>query len=206
MNDAATRNELALTAYRLAIRIAIDYRSNVPLHLDDRISAAVAGLMTAASRFDASKGAPFVAWAAAHIRWSLDEAFLSIAPVKVPQWITKKTLGLEQLSARTREAAFAALSTSPPLDGLPEIAGDDLTPLDALLFEESISQLRESVRRLPRVERYVIERRFGLDGRDPETFPAIAQALGLCAGACHRIQARALRRLRTYLEPATEAA
>jgi RNA polymerase sigma factor (sigma-70 family) len=201
--DIGARNELALSAWPLAIRLACRVCSDDRLHLDDRISAAARGLMDAAATHDPARHVPFAAWAAFHVRHAIGAALSGRPLVRVPQrthWDMSRSEDPEK-----RARAEAAHAGDRPLSAIGEAASDDPGPLDALILREEIARLRSAVRSLPPIERHAIERRWGLGGSDPLTFRALGAELGTSPEQAFRIHRRALGRLRARLAPSQAA-
>jgi RNA polymerase primary sigma factor len=71
---------------------------------------------------------------------------------------------------------------------------------DAVLREIETVQVREAVGRLPERARYVLVRRYGLDGRDSATLAELAEELGLTRERVRQLQREAERRLRVQEE------
>jgi DNA-directed RNA polymerase sigma subunit (sigma70/sigma32) len=69
---------------------------------------------------------------------------------------------------------------------LPERFGD----------REMARDLHRMVGLLPQRHREVVLRRYGLDGRDPETHDRIARRIGVGESRCRQIEHEALQRLR----------
>ncbi len=57
--------------------------------------------------------------------------------------------------------------------------------------EIEIAQLRRAVESLPERERYVLVRRYGLDGHAPDSFSRLAKRLGIFGDRIRRLQERA---------------
>ena len=195
------RNELAVSCWPLAVHLACRYRSQVRLHMDDRLSAASAGLMRAAETFDASRGVPFVSWAAFHIRRAMDRA-MNDRVVRIPAWAHNRKGVVEKLSPATRASARAITI---PIKNPGSIASHEHSPIDSMLSAEQVELLRSAVRSLPSAERYVLSRRYGLHGSDSTskrpTFAQLGRELGVVAGTVCKLEKRALRRLRAVLGP-----
>ncbi len=58
-------------------------------------------------------------------------------------------------------------------------------------WEIELEQLRRAVEDLPQKERYVLVRRYGLDGRDPASLPRLAEKLGISRYRIRDLQKRA---------------
>ncbi len=63
---------------------------------------------------------------------------------------------------------------------------------DAVIEEMEAAWLREAIGRLPQKARYVLVRRYGLDGRDPPTLAELAAELGLSRERVRQLQREAV--------------
>jgi RNA polymerase primary sigma factor len=92
------------------------------------------------------------------------------------------------------DAAIAGDSDLRLQDVLPDAS---LTPLDEALIRKSLEeQLYQLLEQLDPKERLIVERRFGLSDRDPETLAEIGSDLKLSRERVRQIEERALDKLR----------
>lgn len=77
--------------------------------------------------------------------------------------------------------------------------GDETMVEDVLTLKDDIRILMEFVDRLPETEKYIIEKRFGLNGHDVTTQSKIGEELGMSQANISKIEANALRRLYYHL-------
>ncbi|HLU40104.1 MAG TPA: RNA polymerase sigma factor RpoD/SigA [Planctomycetota bacterium] len=78
-----------------------------------------------------------------------------------------------------------------------EIADESLQPVEDQIVEDDLpARLGEAMADLPARERMILNRRYGLDGGEPETLGDIAQDLGISAERVRQLQNAALGRLR----------
>ncbi len=98
-------------------------------------------------------------------------------------------------------------SVDAPLDGDPERSlldaiADDRTPdPEKILQDEDLhAQIRAWLSELNDKQREVVERRFGLNGREISTLEEVGADIGVTRERVRQIQVEALRRLRTMLE------
>jgi RNA polymerase primary sigma factor len=68
---------------------------------------------------------------------------------------------------------------------------------EAAVRHSTLRALKQAVRALPARERLVVVRRYGLDGREPQTLSVLAAALRVSAERVRQIEAKALEKLRT---------
>lgn len=92
------------------------------------------------------------------------------------------------------EASIAGDTDLKLQDVLPDMS---LTPLDEALIRKSLEeQLYQLLEQLDEKERLIVERRFGLSDRDPETLAEIGADLKLSRERVRQIEERALEKLR----------
>lgn len=70
------------------------------------------------------------------------------------------------------------------------------SPFEAIEQRSARDQVRRELSRLPERERFVLESRFGLDGRQPMTFEEIGRVFGVSRERARQIEQEALRKLR----------
>ena len=101
------------------------------------------------------------------------------------------------------------MSLSEPIDTDSE--GNELTLIDVIYSDDSIAddldnkikceKVRRFVEKIPdKREKYIIIRRYGLDGNEPETQKEIAKKLGISRSYVSRIEKKALERLKDMFE------
>jgi RNA polymerase primary sigma factor len=100
-----------------------------------------------------------------------------------------------------RTPAFSDLGKEVELE---QIFNDDrfLSPEAEAMHGESLQQLRGLLDRIDHTEASVLRRRFGLQGRQPQTYRAIGEDLGLGCKRVRRMEKRGLHRLRALLSKA----
>ncbi len=78
-----------------------------------------------------------------------------------------------------------------------EIADESLSPVEDTVVEDDLpARLGEAMADLPARERMILNRRYGLDGSEPETLGDIADDLGISAERVRQLQNAAITRLR----------
>lgn len=85
------------------------------------------------------------------------------------------------------------------VDGLPQSTFE--RPDDASAREQSAANIRSVVARLTSRQRFILTRRFGLDGGPEESLGTLGRQLRLSAGRIRQIEAVILKRLSTKLKP-----
>ncbi len=178
--DLAARNALVEHNLRLVAHIVKKYYSQ-SCEQDDLISIGTIGLIKGVSSYRPDKGVRLATYASRCIENEILMYFRSM----------KKTAGDVSLS----EALEA--------DG----DGGDLSLMDVLAAEDDMVEdlsLRESALRLRRCvrealsprEAELIERRYGLTGRPPETQKQVAASFGISRSYVSRLEKKALQKLR----------
>lgn len=189
--DQRAIGQLVEANLRFVVKIATSYRGQ-GLRLDDLISEGNIGLMTAAAKFDASRGTRFVIYAAPYVRRSIEKAIEEQNGVyRTPHDATRQ----EWKNGRT-------LSVDAPLGGrsnvslLSVLVNRDSPMADERVYSEAIENAIEfALLSLSERESQVVNRFFGLD-REHETMAEIAEDLGLKRERVRQIRNRAIRRLK----------
>jgi RNA polymerase primary sigma factor len=77
------------------------------------------------------------------------------------------------------------------------LSDESETSTEEWVLKDAMSRtLRDLVARLPERERYVVERRYGLDGKPPATLEQIGNSIGVTRERARQIQGGALKRMR----------
>ncbi|MDN5696602.1 MAG: RNA polymerase sigma factor RpoD/SigA, partial [Rubrobacter sp.] len=63
--------------------------------------------------------------------------------------------------------------------------------METVMEQEEVEQLRQAIERLPHKSRYVLIRRYGLDGREPVTLAELAGELALSRERIRQLQSEA---------------
>lgn len=204
----ATPLELFERNTRAAVFLAAKLSSNSPHRLDDAVGAALRGLWHAAQRYVPSKNS-FLSYAAWSIkRYVLDELRTSV--IEIPQHARVSAAAVRDGRPVTdaQRRTVANLPTTTPLDL--EMAEDGDTLHTAIPDREKspdeaarLSDLREEIRAafsgLPKKEAYVLTKRLGIDGGEPQSLQEIASHLGVTRERVRQIEFLALRQLRNSL-------
>lgn len=180
--DEEARKTLIEHNLRLVAHIVKKY-DNTRLENDDLISIGTVGLIKAINTFDMAKGVKLATYSARCIE---NEILMQLRAMKK----NRDDISLEEPLGIDQE-------------------GNELSLMDILgcqsdLFEKvnqkiEVAWLLETMRRLPKRERFVLERRFALaDGRSWAQ-REIAAKLGISRSYVSRIEKRALRLLNSYL-------
>ena len=184
--DLEARNTLVEHNLRLVAHIVKKYYSQ-SCEQDDLISIGTIGLIKGVSTYKPDKGVRLATYASRCIENEILMYFRGM----------KKTAGDVSLS-ETLEADGEGGDLS-LMDVL--AAEDDL--VENLSLKESGARLRRCVREaLTEREAAVIERRYGLTGRPPETQKQVAASFGISRSYVSRIEKKALQKLREAFEQA----
>ena len=198
--DQRALGRLVQANLRFVVKMASLYRGQ-GLQLDDLISEGNLGLMTAAAKFDASRGTRFVVFAAPYVRRQMERA------IEEQNGIYKVPKDADKLSKHQGKA----MSVDAPLGGrtnlslLSVLVNQDSPQADERVYSEAIERAVElALMSLSEREMQVINRFFGLD-REHETMAEIAEDLNLKRERVRQIRNRAIRRLKkNYNKELTE--
>ena len=198
--DQRALGRLVQANLRFVVKMASLYRGQ-GLQLDDLISEGNLGLMTAAAKFDASRGTRFVVFAAPYVRRQIERA------IEEQNGIYKVPKDADKLAKHEGKA----LSVDAPLGGrtnlslLSVLVNQDSPQADERVYSEAIERAVElALMSLSERETQVINRFFGLD-REHETMAEIAEDLNLKRERVRQIRNRAIRRLKkNYNKELTE--
>ena len=198
--DQRALGRLVQANLRFVVKMASLYRGQ-GLQLDDLISEGNLGLMTAAAKFDASRGTRFVVFAAPYVRRQMERA------IEEQNGIYKVPKDADKLARHQGKA----MSVDAPLGGrtnlslLSVLVNQDSPQADERVYSEAIERAVElALMSLSEREMQVVNRFFGLD-REHETMAEIAEDLNLKRERVRQIRNRAIRRLKkNYNKELTE--
>lgn len=227
--DRRARSRLIERNLRLVVSVARRYRGR-GLALEDLIQEGNLGLLTATEKFDPERGNRFSTHAIWWIRQAVERAVADKGrtirlPYHAAEKARKATRDTNELSAQLgREPSqeeltkklgwtpeelrdvLAVLPDATSLDGFGDLLqverGEDVA--DSVLREIETRQLREAVERLPERSRYVLVRRYGLDGRGPATLAELAEGLGVSRERVRQLQHEAEQTLKAGSADATD--
>ena len=189
--DQRALGRLVQANLRFVVKMASLYRGQ-GLQLDDLISEGNLGLMTAAAKFDASRGTRFVVFAAPYVRRQMERA------IEEQNGIYKVPKDADKLAKHQGKA----MSVDAPLGGrtnlslLSVLVNQDSPQADERVYSEAIERAVElALMSLSERETQVVNRFFGLD-REHETMAEIAEDMNLKRERVRQIRNRAIRRLK----------
>lgn len=212
-----------VTAYLpLVVGMARRYRW-APMPFLELIQEGTLGLLRAAERFDWRLGTPFGAYAAWWVRHAMSRAVRDVVgSVRLPKGKRDDLRRLAEAREADPAAATADLGVAA---GLERRDAEDLEPLlgsvrpmdtrdlDDLLADRDAEEELEEVlisaevsrllsiadRALSERQRSVLEARYGLGGKEPQTLRQVAERLGVSIQRVSQIERAALDRLREEL-------
>lgn len=161
------------------VTLARQYKSDL-LSTDDLISEGSIGLMKAADKFDASRGKPFVTFAAPYIRRSIEEAIRRVTG-ETPVFSTDESLPVGSNNN------FTLLNV---------LEDKDAPKADQAVEQNALSDdLVRAIDFLNEREQAVIRGIYGVD-EERKTMAEMGLALGLKRERVRQIRDKALRKMR----------
>lgn len=181
--DNSARQKLIEHNLRLVAHVGKKY-DNTRIENDDLISIGTVGLIKAINTFDPDKGVRLATYAARCIE---NEILMQLRSMKK----SRDDLSLEEPLGVDQEGNELSLL---------DILGTESDLFDKVETKIQVKMLKETIARLPRRERFVLERRFGL--KDGRAWPQreVAERLGISRSYVSRIEKKALRMLNYHLK------
>lgn len=161
------------------VTLARQYKSDI-LSTDDLVSEGAIGLMKAAEKYDASKGKPFVTFAAPYIRRAIEKA-ISRLTTDIDTRSTDESL---PVGSRNNYTLLNVLEDKNAVRA--DAAVEEITLTDDLL--KSMNVLNER-------EQRVVNLYYG-NGYERQTMAEIAETMGLKRERVRQVRDQALRKLR----------
>lgn len=222
--DLAAKDVMIESNLRLVVALARPYRGRA-LPFGDLVQEGIVGLVHAVERFDHRRGLKFSTYATIWIRRAIMRALLEAKQIRIPPEAGRHLAAIRRSEAELGEKVddhelarhagvsprslrdlrdvprVAASLDRPPREGAPPlaelVADESLAAPDVrLIGDETTRELHEIVRVLPDRHREVVQRRFGLQGDDPESHRAIGLRLGIGEARSRQLEREALLRLR----------
>ncbi|WP_262851761.1 sigma-70 family RNA polymerase sigma factor [Mumia quercus] len=221
---ARARRHLMLANMRLVVSFARRLDGcGVPVA--DLVQEGVIGLMRAVDGFDPELGFRFSTYATAWVKRHLADAAGTRRAVRLPPKAEMQALACRDAAEELRRRSGRAPS---PKDvarrlALPEVTVERLLAADAVpvsldaLESDAVAArdpevdprigwaVREALAVLPRLEREVVERRFGIDGGGARSVRTVARELACAPDAVRARERRALQILKDHPAVATVA-
>jgi RNA polymerase sigma factor (sigma-70 family) len=214
--DVAARDAMVLANIGLVVIIARRFRWS-GMDADDLIQEGVFGLMHAVNKFDGSHGARFSTYAQ---YWIVDAIQRGIArcgyTIRMPIHIWRLRRRLRRADARSGgrvvsgkefgvpDEYITLARTFPKVEGTTWEPGNDGFADRFAYYDNEVDSrdesesLRRAVASLPEVERWVVERRYGMRGewsRSGCCYESLGKTLGVSRDHVRRIESVAIRRL-----------
>lgn len=213
----AARQEFIERNLKLVISIAGRYRAR-GVDFADLVEEGNLGLMRAVDKFDPEMGYRFSTYAAWWIRQAVERALMNQSKtVRTPihrqreYWAERR----QQEAHMQGEPGYVRkhldhwfspqdqiISLDQPVDGdegayaVDLLVSDEPGPEEQLIESDQATHVAEWLSLLPDQQRIVLTRRYGLDGRDPETLLAIGERMGTTRERVRQIQVDGLKTLR----------
>lgn len=182
--DKEARNVLIKHNLRLVVFIAKKY-VNYP-DCDELISVGTLGLMKAVDSFDPTKGSQLATYASRCIE---NEILMTMRAYK------KRS---QDVSIYDSIGADKDGNDMPIIDLLQTDEDDVYSRSDRELTKRTLLSVID--KNLTKRERYVVTRRYGLDGKEPLTQQNVADELGISRSYVSRIEKKALNTLKNALQ------
>ena len=215
--ESRARMALVQSNLRLVVKLAMEYHQP-GLPVDDLIAEGNLGLLEAARRFDPERGVRFASYATWWIHKFLIAAVnrqriqtsVPTPSVREPQPAapngSRRTVPAPPPDPRhvprSRVLSFEEfMQNSGDRHFLESLADrDSRSPETVAVAHELASALIAILDRMPRIEREILEGRYGLHGDAPRTLQNLADAMGYTRERVRQIEIRALARARRLLE------
>lgn len=182
--DKKARNTLILSNIPFAIKYSLSFLG-YKIAPEDLSQIGLIGLIEAVNKFDAGKGFRVITYA----KW----------------WIRKE---IEEAAGKTRKESstipFSRLvKNEPDFDEeafISSLGDNSKNPVEEECIEnEKHYRVRKALERLSGRDSDIINRHYGLDGREEESFNDIAESYGLSKARIHQIEQAAFNSLRSEL-------
>ncbi len=200
----------------LVLKIAKDYRDITSHVFDDLIQEGCLGVLRACEMYDASKNSSFTNYAALWIKQRLGLLLAKAGIIKVPldvytkaRAVSKKAsklgrdLSLEEIMETTNSTYVKSKTIDRVLKFL--VANDNsLNKMPHDYKPAHLKQLKESLsfgwNCLNGKEKFIVTKRFGLNGHKVSTYRELGIALNKTGERVRQIQDDALTKLKPYLQ------
>lgn len=206
--DKREKERLIVSNLRFVVSIAVKYQ-NLGLPLMDLINEGNMGLLRAVEKFDVTKGFKFISYARWWIRhFILKAIFEQSTSIKLPlKYATQLSKRSEQEDSETVQklkkiyrpvSLDQKLSEDNNSDTIMDLVDDSKYDLpEKIAIEENLKEIIDEVMtKLKPIERDVISRHFGLNGKRPLTLKEIGERYNLTKERIRQIEHTALDKLR----------
>jgi RNA polymerase primary sigma factor len=206
--DKNEKEKLIVSNLRFVVSIAVKYQ-NLGLPLMDLINEGNMGLIRAVEKFDVEKGYKFISYARWWIRhFILKAIFEQSTSIKLPLKYATQLSKREEVSDTELVAKLKQIYRPVSLDQklsednnsdtiLDLVDSDNYEQPDKIVLENNLKDIiNEVLEKLKPIERDVISRHFGLDGKRPLTLKEIGEKYNLTKERIRQIEHTALDKLK----------
>lgn len=192
--DKKALDKLVNSNLRFVVKIAHEYeRCN--LELDDLVSEGTTGLIAAAKKINPNYNVRFISYAVYYIRDAIQKAIrLTSTGFKFSAGNYKEMANLkfECLDAvRDKDSGYTLF------DSLEDTV--NLNPEDACIKNHFLNKINDYLNLLSFKERYIIERRFGLNGEEVMSLSKIGSKLNISKEGVRYIERKMLNEMKDLL-------
>ncbi len=202
------KERLIVSNLRFVVSIAVRYQ-NLGLPLMDLINEGNMGLLRAVEKFDVSKGYKFISYARWWIRHFILKAIFEQStsiklPLKYATQLSKRGESDDSETVQRLKKIYRPVSLDQKLsednnsDTIMDLVDDSKYDLpDKIAIEENLREIiNEVMLKLKPIERDVINRHFGLNGKRPLTLKEIGERYNLTKERIRQIEHTALDKLK----------
>ena len=149
---------------------------------------------------------PTPAELASFLNRQVNDSPKGVNTAKKPHIYTPAEVGKILEYSRLRHVTSLDLPVTEGGNTLGELIADKVADPDEIIFKGGlIKKVQASIDRLTDQEKMVLNRRFGLNGTEPETLEKIGKDVGLTRERIRQIEAATLRKLRGHLQEVYES-
>jgi len=191
--DAKALSKLVEANLRFVVVIARQYKGK-GVAMEDLVSEGNMGLMKAASKFDASKGVPFVNFAVVYVRQAIEKFIDQQAGLyQVPKDVKNDAVARQQSMPVSVDAPLGHRTN---MSLLSVLVNQDASLADERVHSEAIEDAVEfALGMLDKREARVVNAFFGIN-QEHETMAEIAEDMELKRERVRQIRDKAVRKLR----------
>ena len=208
MGDQKEKERLIVSNLRFVVSIAVKYQ-NLGLPLMDLINEGNMGLIRAVKKFDVTKGFKFISYARWWIRHFILKAIFEQStsiklPLKYATQLSNKDYLDETDTVQKLKQVYRPVSLDQKLSEdsnsdtiLDLVDGNNYEDPDRIVIEKNLKEIINDVMlKLKPIERDVISRHFGLNGKQPLTLKEIGEKYNLTKERIRQIEHTALDKLK----------